>query len=511
MTREQIHAPETSAIRAFLTAHFVGQSGWLCLGWINGDPKVEPLRETWFELPRQLTDAIQCAQTLAECQYNLYVAPCLFRERTRGYATALPSAWLWLDDVAIAEAELVESSAGNYQSWLPLDRPLAARERSQLQRALRDSSAGADACSADAVHMARLPGGWNRKRQDAWQVRLAREAEPPQSVDELRTRFPCADEAVHVEVSGDWGALQPGDVLAHSQRFLALARANEQLGRLLADESVGIDCSGYRDTSRSARRAIFVCQLLRARYPHDEIRALATAFMELLDSGRGLALFQRDIDRLLAKYTPAAYLPQTTRAVRVAVVADRPTGGRPITLTAEALLAFYHQYADCGVRGIVLEWTRAEVARHLGVSVDTIQRREGELIAAGHLRREISADRQRSFVILSPTTWDVDAQVIPVPDCADATLPTSPASVSRTDAEETHHPAVGREAAETAVAENSEPTTNQGITMGERAAAAPRGVYLSQQAERKDADRAAHASITCRRDPADDLRSGAPP
>src|SRR5689334_23541348 len=126
--------PPDQQLAGFLRRCFGGQSGWLCMGWIDGDPKVESLRETWFELPRQFTAALQCARTLADCQFNLYVAPCLFRERTRGYATALPSVWLWLDDVAIDGAMLVESSPGNFQSWLPLDRPLDARERSQLQR-----------------------------------------------------------------------------------------------------------------------------------------------------------------------------------------------------------------------------------------------------------------------------------------------------------------------------------------------------------------------------------------
>ncbi len=241
-----------------------------------------------------------------------------------------------------------------------------------------------------------------------------------------------------VETSDDWSALPLDEPLA-------LVRANEQLGRLLADEVVELDCSGYHDTSRSARRAILVCQLLRARYPHDEIRALALNSADLLESGHGPVLFQHDIDRLLAKYTPAAYESEPTRAVRLAAVSGRPKGGHPITLTTVALLDFYHQYTDCGVRGIVLEWIRAEVARHLGVSVDTIPRREGELIADGHIRREIYSNRQRSSVILSPLTWDVDAQRIKMPNGADSALPTSPAGVAGVGAEETHHQAAERE------------------------------------------------------------------
>ncbi|MBK9715047.1 MAG: hypothetical protein IPO81_27740 [Kouleothrix sp.] len=100
------------------------------------------------------------------------------------------------------------------------------------------------------------------------------------------------------------------------------------------------------------------------------------------------------------------------------------------------------------------------------MSTDTIQRREGELIAAGTIRREISADRQRSFVILSPATWDVNAQGsetgcaattlpeagsdVPCPVAAPAAaipaaLASEPEPAPRGGAEETHHPAAGLE------------------------------------------------------------------
>jgi hypothetical protein len=189
-----------------------------------------------------------------------------------------------------------------------------------------------------------------------------------------------------------------------------LVQANERLGQLLADLTTGLNCHGYRDDSRSARRAIFVCQLLRAGYPHDEIRALATSFADVLDSGRGETYFRCDVDRLLAKYTPLGYAPQATCAAAPADDCVPPQRGLPTTLTAEALLQFYHQHADCGRRGIVLDWTRAQIAHHLGVSDDTVQRREHELIATGTIRRQRSTDCQRSFVILSPATWDVNAQ-----------------------------------------------------------------------------------------------------
>ncbi|MBK9715088.1 MAG: hypothetical protein IPO81_27945 [Kouleothrix sp.] len=64
---------------------------------------MEPPRETWFELGRDSSAAVQCAETLAECQYNLYVAPCLFAERDLRLRDrfALRLA-VGLDDVALA-------------------------------------------------------------------------------------------------------------------------------------------------------------------------------------------------------------------------------------------------------------------------------------------------------------------------------------------------------------------------------------------------------------------------
>jgi hypothetical protein len=440
MTADVItYTASTTEVAVFLTARFGDRSGWLCLGWIDGDPALEPLRETWFKLPRQLSAAIQCAQTLADCHYNLYVAPCLFGERRRSYATALPSAWLWLDDVAVDGAELVESSEGNYQSWLPLDQPLDARERSALQRALRDATQGADTCSADAVHMTRLPGGWNCKHDARWQVRIARPAGAPLCVDELRERFPCTQPSAQENVSaGDWSALPSGDTLAVSLRFRALLHANEQLGQVVANAPVGIDCHGYHDASRSAHRAIFVCQLLRARYPHDEIRALAVHFADVLDSGRGEARFRCDVDRLLAKYTPAGYAPEATRAATIGDEYTPLQGGRPIALTSEALLLFYHQHADCGPRGIVLDWTRAEVARELRVSLKTIERREGALIAAGTIRREVSVERQRSCVILSPATWNAGTHCTEMPSTQAPSLGTGDVATERAAMASTH-------------------------------------------------------------------------
>ena len=425
MTHRQTPPPENTppadhhtlreTICTFLNDRFAGQSGWLCLGWIDGDPQIEPLREEWYQMPRQAHTVTIRTLELAECGCNLYVALCLFSQRKRSYATALPSAWLWIDDAAIAGAELVESSAGNFQSWLKLDQPLSAQERSMLQRALRDTTTGADNCSADAVHMARLPGGWNRKHHGSWHVRVAQSAGPVASVAELRLHYPMRVTHHAHAAEGDWRDLPSGSQLAQSRRFTALVKANEQLRKVCAGERVALRMkNGRDDDSLSNQRAIFACQLIHAHYPHAEIRALAQHFAGVLASQP--ARFESDIDNLLRRYTPTDYVPEPTRSRASTRQPAPPRGGRHYSLTAGELLDVYHLYADCGPRGIVLEWTRAEIAQRLGVSYDTVKRREAELIAAGQIRREVSDDYQRSFVILSPGTWDVCAERTRLPN-----------------------------------------------------------------------------------------------
>lgn len=404
MTHPQTTAPRAELrslrddVRAFLGRRFSGQAGLLCLGYIDGDPSIERMREEWYELPRQARQVTDRCVQLAEQGHNLYVAVCLFSARRRSYSTALPSQWLWIDDASIDGAELVETSHRNFQSWLELDQPVSAERRSRLQRAIRDAASGADTCSADAIHMARLPGGWNRKQHGAFRVRVARESAGVISVDVLSGRYPHAlRTAPQTVAAGDWRDLPNGALLAGSPRFQRLIAANEQLRKVCAGEAIAIPTkNGHLDESTSAQRAIFVKQLLYAHYPHDEIRALALHFSGVLESNP--KWFSTDIDRLLVRYSPEAYASEPTRENTSAVCP--PRGGRPLTLTAGALLEWLHERADCGPLGLIADWTRNEIAEVLKVSLGTVQRREEELAAAGAIRRVVSPDRQRSMVVL---------------------------------------------------------------------------------------------------------------
>lgn len=197
---------------------------------------------------------------------------------------------------------------------------------------------------------------------------------------EKQTRSGSAPDA-----SAEWEQIPNGVILAQSRRFLALCKANDQLRAVCAGEPVVLTTkSGGKDGSTSIQRSVFVNQLLRAKYPHAEIRALALHFSGVLESNP--RHFAQDIDRLLFKYTPIGYAPQPTGAITSAPTP--PRGGRHYEITASDMLDRYHEHADCGPAGIILDWTIDDAAQRLGVSTGTIKRREAELTEAGHIRRE---------------------------------------------------------------------------------------------------------------------------
>ena len=90
----------TAYFRTWIDSRFSGQRGFLCLGYADGDPRIEDLRQKWYVYP---LEAQRAAADLAD--YAARVAsictwpPVSFSKRTRKYTYALPSIWLWADDV----------------------------------------------------------------------------------------------------------------------------------------------------------------------------------------------------------------------------------------------------------------------------------------------------------------------------------------------------------------------------------------------------------------------------
>jgi hypothetical protein len=214
---------------------------------------------------------------------------------------------------------------------------------------------------------------------------------PQWAIDMLQTRTKV-DRKEHTPEA--WADLPSGAVAAHSRRFQALCKANDQLRAVVAGDAVSV----AGDSSVSAQRAVFVNQLIRAHYPHNEIRALAEHFSGVLESNH--KWFKTDIDRLIDKYTPQGYSPEST-----AVLAVTMRGGRHYEITTDELLNAYQRHATDST----LEWTVNEAAKRLNVSTGTIKRREAELIAAGQIRRDygrVVLLENRSQRIAMPQTAD---------------------------------------------------------------------------------------------------------
>lgn len=399
------------------------QVGYLCLGTISGNPDDKlPLEQHWYTWPAERDRARRDLETWANRGLNTYVVPCLFTQRERTYDTALPSAWLWLDDVALNGAELVESSEGNYQSWIPLDRPITARERQHLQAAIRDQHPGADACSKDAIHFARAVGGWNTKRTP-WQVQLVRPALRVVSVAALFARYGQPSDIVATKPTTlSWQYLPNSMQLAQSARFLRLRANNEQLERVCTGLPVALMMkNGRLDDSLSNARAVFVYQLIRAKYPLEEAQSLYNHFADVLGKAQD---FYSDFERLWQHYQPATYRPEPTRSLQPATTVVAPVGGRHYEITAAELLDYYASIADSRPTGTRADVTLIATADALGVSVSTIRRREAELIAAGQIRRCVTDDRQSSYVLIGATYVCSQPMATPDrPDCAPVAPP----------------------------------------------------------------------------------------
>jgi hypothetical protein len=182
-----------SEIPGFLDYLFGQRTGAACLGWIDGDPLIEEIdgdHQEWFEWPAQLDTMINQAEWHAAQGHNLYVRQTLFSQKRGTKGAALPSPILWQDDARAdtPASRLIESSEGNYQAFITLDRLATTAERKKMMTAWRNARPGADDCSANPVAFVRVPGGHNRKRHGDWIVRYAVQSPRIYTADRLLAR-----------------------------------------------------------------------------------------------------------------------------------------------------------------------------------------------------------------------------------------------------------------------------------------------------------------------------------
>jgi len=376
---------------------FEGQSGWFCLGTIDGDPGLEKMKQEWYLLPRQRAELAERCAELAARSFNLYWAACLFGQRKRSYAAALASPWLWQDDspADMACSELIQSSAQKYQALVKLDRPITARERQRLQVAWRDATPGADSCSGNAVQLGRMPGGYNCKRHGRFLVNVAHRSGTFWSADRLLAKAPAlVDKVCGVITDLDWPAVAPH--LTNIAALLASGRAScikpeTQTGRILAGERVAIASAklGRMDDSSSTQVAILAEGFFRRGFLDEEIAAVGMHFYREwgVEARKGTLWCKADVARCIAlahAHTPGVVQSPTRYRQQVAgrtivgcPAASRARADRPRKLDPAMLFARYQAQPElCAER-------RKARATALCISTATLDRLEDGLEAIG--------------------------------------------------------------------------------------------------------------------------------
>ena len=414
-TARHNRAPATPAdFDALIMSRFAGQRGWFCLGHIDGDPSLEKLTQEWYFLPRQRAElAARCAE-LADRRLNLYWAACLFSARKRSYKNAQPTPWLWMDDAPadIVCSELVHTSEQSYQALVKLDRAIGADERKRLQAAWRDRHGG-DACSSDAVHMMRMPGGYNRKRHGCYLVHVARSSNQVWSADRLLARLPQVEPKPSAGPAAelDWPEVETH--LANIDALLSSARArcikpDSQTGRILAGERVAIASAklGRMDDSYSAQAAILAYGFYCRGFTDAEIGAVVYHFYQQwgVVARKGSAWAKADIERCIAlAHEKKPGVLQTATRYRAAAarqpIAEQPAASRaredrPRRLDPFLLFARYK--AD----PVLCALKRKERAAQLEISTATLDRFDDTLETLGLIEIEILPKRAGSRVIL---------------------------------------------------------------------------------------------------------------
>jgi len=183
----------------------------------------------------------------------------------------------------------------------------------------------------------------------------------------------------------EWSSLPDGTALMASRRYCSLFARRYQLAKLAQGQRVVLlTAQGFKDTG-SEQVAVLVQNLLTTGRknadgnlvsglgapPLAEIRAVALFWRDTLRPGYPLDSYQADIDRLIARYTPAGYAPAPTRSLSDSAALPpatlpplahrgRPAGQRAAQVEALAVLLAEQ------VGQVV---TRTALAERLGVQI----------------------------------------------------------------------------------------------------------------------------------------------
>jgi hypothetical protein len=347
--------PDTAWFLDFL---FGEQDGWLCLGYVDGDPSIPkgqpgytPLKEEWYRWPRQRPEVLQRFVEHDTRDHNIYVRQCLFTKQGGSQANALDSRIVWQDDVTDANkpcSVLIQTSERKYQALLLLDRSATIAERKRLAVEWHTASADTEDiqhASYDPAHHIRVPGGHNSKSHGWYTVHYAMRSERSYSADRLLARCRGGNTPLSGAVSAaraeqhdvaNWKQLPDGRRLLDSPRWQAIINGRPQLRiQLIERQRMTItNKNGTLDDSDSVQRAVFVQNLITSwsekspgHLPECEIRAAALTLKTLLGSGMAMEAYQVDIDCLINSYRPQVYRPVATRRLAAKRKRGRPAGG----------------------------------------------------------------------------------------------------------------------------------------------------------------------------------------
>jgi hypothetical protein len=302
---------------------FDNQVGQLCLGYVDGDPSISkgdpnyaPMRSTYFDWPQERPTALRWLAWHDTQDRNTYVRMCLFAPgKSTTKKNALPSRIIWRDDVKDPMAPcslLLETSEGNHQAIIKLDRPATTAERQRLMTAWRNGHDDSCVCSADPIHFIRIAGGHNTKRGGSYRVHFAQQTTRIYPADRLLARCGPVRGETHSPVAPaglDQAALDYWQAhveqLLTADRTLPRAFVHDTPGRRIlelraAGKGMLFHASGTWDASRE--RLWLANSLVLARYLDEQIATLLWHFeVSATIEIKGAAAIWADIAQVIGR------------------------------------------------------------------------------------------------------------------------------------------------------------------------------------------------------------------
>jgi len=400
----------------FINTLYQGQSGWLEID-IAMDPSCKTLqRVEWcYYEPGSAPTLAYALIALAHQHGNVYISGVTFTQKQRSQSYANASMILFIDDAPPREdySLAVQTSDQSRHAYYRLDQRIPIAQRVDLQRRAA-AALGADPSGADAEQLVRIPGSVNTKYDEPFAVRLCQSGTSAiYSVPTLESRWPSVLASNVVDMSLDMAEVEfwlgNMDALLEQGIPRRFCKTPDNYSRQVLDGRV-------KGKSRSEDRQAVATGLVIFGYPNDVAAAL---LIHCCDYGRSQQKGRRalldDVVRCLQK-ARGTHPDQKIRPVqRNAPRPPRPLGlerpagkgGANQALSWQGLLAFY---ADNVTASQLVLMSVAEVAKLLGVSKDTVKRRERELRKLGLIERGVYKGGKGGFVRLlnSESTQDGD-------------------------------------------------------------------------------------------------------